>query len=116
MFKKKLIAAMTAAVIAMAIFGGNGNVFAHEGQEHEGAKSLAENVESPQQKEICPVSGEEIDNKSKVTYTYEGKAYDLCCADCAEKFKKDPKKYIETTNGEATEEPMSREGHGHDHH
>ncbi|HEY6906384.1 MAG TPA: YHS domain-containing protein, partial [Ignavibacteriaceae bacterium] len=41
---------------------------------------------------VCPVSGEEID--SKITYTYNGKTYGLCCNKCLKKFKADPEKYI----------------------
>lgn len=41
---------------------------------------------------VCPVSGEEID--SKITYTYNGKTYGLCCNKCLKKFKAEPEKYI----------------------
>ena len=41
---------------------------------------------------ICPVSGAPV-GESKVTYTYKGKLYHLCCNDCVAVFKKDPKKY-----------------------
>jgi len=43
---------------------------------------------------ICPVTGEKIDEKIKVTYEYQGKIYNFCCAGCPEEFKKDPKEYI----------------------
>lgn len=43
---------------------------------------------------ICPVSGQNIDEKTKVTYNYKGKTYNFCCASCVEEFKKDPAKYI----------------------
>ena len=45
--------------------------------------------------ETCPVSGEKIDEKTKVTYEYKGNIYSFCCQDCVEEFKKDPEKYIE---------------------
>ncbi|MCL4476025.1 MAG: YHS domain-containing protein [Nitrospirae bacterium] len=45
--------------------------------------------------EICPVSGEKIDEKMKQTYEYKGKIYNFCCPMCIEEFKKDPEKYIE---------------------
>ena len=48
----------------------------------------------------CPVSGEEIDEKSKVIYEYEGKTYEFCCPGCAEQFKKDPERYIQKINRE----------------
>ena len=43
---------------------------------------------------ICPVSGEKIDEKTKVTYEYQGKIYNLCCAGCIEDFRNNPDKYI----------------------
>lgn len=43
---------------------------------------------------ICPVSGQKIDEKTKVTYNYKGKTYNFCCTSCVEEFKKDPVKYI----------------------
>lgn len=43
---------------------------------------------------ICPVTGEKIDAKTKVTYEYQGKIYNFCCPMCTDKFKKDPDKYI----------------------
>jgi YHS domain-containing protein len=44
---------------------------------------------------ICPVTGEKIGEKDKVTYEYKGKIYNLCCSGCIEEFKKDPNKYIQ---------------------
>ncbi|MCM8781036.1 MAG: YHS domain-containing protein [Candidatus Omnitrophica bacterium] len=44
--------------------------------------------------QICPVSGEKINEKLKATYEYEGKIYNFCCSMCIEEFKKDPGKYI----------------------
>ena len=43
----------------------------------------------------CPVSGETF-NKSdgNGSMEYKGKTYYFCCADCLEKFKQDPGKYI----------------------
>lgn len=49
---------------------------------------------------ICPVSGEEIDEETKVTYEYKGKTYNFCCEACVEEFKKDPQKYISAMGGE----------------
>lgn len=45
--------------------------------------------------DVCPVSGEEIDKDTKITYEFKGKTYRFCCPDCAEAFKKDPEKYID---------------------
>jgi len=116
MFRKKFLAAMAAAIIGMTMLGGTDNVFAHEGQEHDGAKGQAESVETPNKRVICPVSGEEIDKGSQLTYDYEGKVYDLCCADCLEKFKTDPEKYIGKLNAGGTEEPEHHDGDDHGHH
>lgn len=41
---------------------------------------------------VCPVSGEEVDNK--ITSVYKGKTYALCCKTCLKKFNKDPEKYV----------------------
>ena len=41
---------------------------------------------------VCPVSHEEAD--PKITYTYKGVTYALCCKRCLKKFKADPEKYI----------------------
>ena len=49
---------------------------------------------------ICPVTGEKINDKLKVTYEYEGKIYNFCCAGCPDEFKKDPQKYIKKVEAE----------------
>ena len=63
----------------------------------------------------CPVSGEIIDEKTKVTYEYKGKIYNFCCSMCVDEFKKDPEKYIKEL--EKAEESKGHEGHNehHDH-
>jgi YHS domain-containing protein len=68
--------------------------------------------------QICPVSGEKIDAKSKATYEYEGKIYNFCCPACIEEFKKDPQKYIKKIDEEKQREgsgmeQQSHEGHAH---
>jgi YHS domain-containing protein len=40
----------------------------------------------------CPVSGDDVGD-SKITETYNGKIYHICCADCPATFKKDAAKY-----------------------
>mgnify|MGYP001616868691 CR=1 FL=1 len=83
---------------------------------------------------ICPVSGEQVDEKMKVTYEYEGKTYNFCCAMCIDEFKKAPEKYIQKVEGElkaqvkeeakmgtkeeakTTTEPAMKEGMHKDHH
>ncbi len=49
---------------------------------------------------ICPVSGEKIVPKFKVTYEYKGKIYNFCCAMCIDTFKSNPEKYIKKVNEE----------------
>ncbi|MCX5709141.1 MAG: YHS domain-containing protein [Candidatus Omnitrophica bacterium] len=56
---------------------------------------------------ICPVTGEKIDEKTKVTYEYKGKIYNFCCAACPEEFKKDPEKYIKKIEEEKQESQKS---------
>ena len=40
----------------------------------------------------CAVTGDPVGD-SKLTATYDGKLYHLCCEDCPAMFKKDPAKY-----------------------
>jgi len=49
---------------------------------------------------ICPVTGEKINENTKVTYEYQGKIYNFCCAGCPDEFKKNPEKYIKKVNEE----------------
>jgi len=44
---------------------------------------------------ICPVSGEEINEEIKATYEYKGKIYNLCCASCIKEFRNNPEKYVQ---------------------
>ena len=115
MFKKKLIAVMTAAVIGMAMYGGSASAFAHEGHDHDGTVSPAGSEEEARKGELCPVSGEKVDATTAISYDYKGKVYHFCCASCFADFKKDPEKYIGKMRGEgATAEPMHHGDHGHD--
>ena len=54
---------------------------------------------------ICPVTGEKINENTKVTYEYQGKIYNFCCAGCLDEFKKDPEKYIKKIEEEKQAEP-----------
>lgn len=49
---------------------------------------------------VCPVSGEKIEENSRVTYEYKGKIYNLCCSACIEEFRKNPEKYIKIAGEE----------------
>ena len=50
-------------------------------------------------KKMCPVSGEEVTGKHFVDYN--GKRYGLCCPMCANKFKRDPEKYLKKMTSQA---------------
>ncbi|MDD5465531.1 MAG: YHS domain-containing protein [Candidatus Omnitrophica bacterium] len=102
--------------------GGQQVAQAHSGHEHgatEATKDAAARGPVNVGNKICPVSGEKIEEKTKVTYEYEGKVYNLCCASCIEEFKKDPEKYIKKVeqelqakmSGQATS--GMHEGHHH---
>ncbi|MBF0478853.1 MAG: YHS domain-containing protein [Candidatus Omnitrophica bacterium] len=62
----------------------------------DATKAAAVNVGN----KICPVSGMNVNSMSPVTYEYEGKIYNFCCAGCIDEFKKDPKKYIQKIEAE----------------
>ena len=70
---------------------------------------------------VCSVSGEKIDERTKVTYQYEGKTYNFCCGNCVEEFKKDPEKYIKKIEEEKLaignkQEPSVPQQEQHSHH
>ncbi len=78
---------MTMLFFVMALILGAGKLYAQADALNVGNK-------------ICPVTGEKIDEKTKVTYEYQGKIYNFCCAGCPDEFKKDPEKYIRKVNEE----------------
>jgi YHS domain-containing protein len=41
---------------------------------------------------VCPVTGDKVGD-SKLTETYDGKVYHMCCSDCPKDFEKDPAKF-----------------------
>ena len=90
MFRKILLVLM----LGVFVFGNSKALFAQAANTEVNKK--AENAGN----KICPVTGEKIDEMSKATYEYEGKAYNFCCPMCIETFKKDPEKYIKKINEE----------------
>ncbi len=83
---------------------------AHEAEAHEHAEHAhdaeshahAEDAEHAHGSEVvkCAVMGHEIKDVEKAPKSeYNGKTYYFCCADCKEKFDKEPGKYV-TSNGE----------------
>ena len=53
---------------------------------------------------MCPVSGDDVEGKHFVEY--KGKRYGLCCPMCANKFNKNPEKFLKEME----------KGHQHHHH
>lgn len=106
--KKKLLIAL---LVGVAIFGFKNASYAamcgteessnvHAGHMHSGHSHAQEAEPVDVGNEICPVTGEKINEKTKATYTYEGKIYNFCCPMCINDFKKDPEKYIDIINKE----------------
>ena len=61
---------------------------------------------------FCPVSGDKISEKHFVEYN--GKKYGLCCPMCANKFDKNPEKYlVKMAAQEANPEAAAHEDHDH---
>ncbi len=113
MLKKMVITVLVAAVVAMGMVGLS---FSALRSEETGIREIHQQVAHAEHKKeavekgqatadgkkaedagntICPVSGEKIDETTKLTYEYKGKVYAFCCQDCLDEFKKDPEKYIE---------------------
>ena len=54
---------------------------------------------------ICPVSGQSVNTMGEpVTLEYNGKVYNLCCADCKGKFLAEAEKYSAIAEEEAAAE------------
>ena len=118
MLTKRLNAVMMAAVLGVAIYSGSGVVFAHDGQDHDGASGQAGSAGAANNGELCPVTGEAVDAKGGIAYEYKGKVYHFCCASCIADFKKDPEKYIRKMKERAAKDaqgPAQSEGHDHGH-
>lgn len=65
---------------------------------------------------ICPTEGAQIGSMGEgVKVRYEGKIYNLCCADCTKVFKDDPEKFhkIADKETEAVDAGIDHEGHDH---
>ncbi len=76
---------------------------------------LFENIQT-----TCPVSGEELEDKSIYT-DYEGRRIYFCCKNCRGKFNADPQKYLSAMDTPAKKEmkkkmkDMNDEHKGHNH-
>lgn len=84
------ILAVSALFFAQATFAKNST------QSGSVTKEKAVNVGN----KICPVTGQNIDETSKVTYEYKGKIYNFCCSGCIDEFKSNPEKYIKKVQEE----------------
>jgi YHS domain-containing protein len=60
---------------------------------------------------LCPVSGDAVET-SKLTQTYDGKVYHLCCADCTKPFKSDPAKYAKAVAADPAKYGVKAEAGG----
>ncbi len=115
MLKKKLIL----AGIVLFMFGLTTSSFAqmkcagHPSGRHKHNSSVS-TTQTSQEKavvvdnKVCPVLNEKIDERNKVTYEYEGKIYNFCCASCIDEFKKDPDKYIKKVDEELKSESEAK--------
>ena len=122
--------AVAIAVMGLFLAGGifpsvtrgenSSRLIAHEHGENEatGKPPASEQIKEKENvgNEFCPVSGEKIDEKTKVTYEYNGKIYSFCCQDCVEEFKKDPEKYIEKLEKEKAGPNGQDKSTHEDHH
>jgi P-type Cu+ transporter len=104
MFKRE----MFIVCVGMLIFGTFGLSYSQQDKKDAVALATAQPVNLGNK--ICPVSGEQIIEETKVTYEYEGKIYNFCCPMCIDGFKKDPDKYIKKI-----EEGPSSESRQHSH-
>ena len=106
---KKIFTILAAVVFVLGLQAAR----AETGHKHEGTAAVQQSTVKQAVNagnEICPVSGEKIDEKMKATYEYEGKVYSFCCAMCIEEFKKDPEKYIKKVEEELEDESKEQSG------
>ena len=80
------------------LFGTVGLSYSQQEEKDDMSQVMAQKIEVGNK--ICPVTGEEIDEKTKATYEYEGKVYNFCCVMCIDTFKNDPQKYIRKVDEE----------------
>ena len=104
-----VIAGMSAVSFAASCGGQHNNPQSAEAQGLEKSASGMSQQTMPLEAPVnvgnktCPVSGEALgqEGMEPVTYEYEGKVYNFCCAACIEEFKKNPEKYSAIAEEEA---------------
>ncbi len=118
--RKPRTLAYVASLALVFTLGLNGLVFAAESNITESSAPANPEKAINVGNKICPVTGDKIDEKNKVTYEYKGKIYNFCCPGCPEEFKKDPEKYIkkieEEKQKEQAEEKEMKSGMEHHNH
>jgi len=80
-------------------------------------KAAAEGVLFENIQTTCPVSGEELEDKSVYT-DFEGRRIAFCCKKCRGAFNDDPAKYLDKLDKAADDKPekkmqMDHSGHNH---
>ena len=96
MFKNIILVSI---LLVFVLFSGQMLLASAEGKDGKINVALAIKNQEVGNK-VCPVSGEQINEESKVTYKYQGKIYNLCCASCIEEFSNHPQKYIQIIEAE----------------
>jgi YHS domain-containing protein len=84
------------AVVAIAGASPNGPLASVEVVKLDGEKPAAAPPAKPGEQRFCPVmTTDEIDHSSSETIKYKGVTIYLCCAQCVNKFKRDPAAYLD---------------------
>jgi len=94
------------AVPAAAQHDDHGN---HPGSESDKSKHKITVPTSLGAQTICPVSGEELEDKDNFV-DYEGHRMYLCCKKCKKKASADPAKYLDIMEGRTAQEKCAVKG------
>ncbi len=79
----------------------------------DGQAAVAPPAPMPRKLERDPVCGMSVDpTQAASTAEHEGKLYHFCCRGCAEKFRRDPEKYLAASNKPAAMSGMVQPGGG----
>jgi YHS domain-containing protein len=101
MLKKKIVVLLMAGVIGAGSLFASASLAANhnheEGHKDPGHEAMTHHEEVSGQEvsgnTICPVTGEKMDDKEKLTIKHDGQTVNLCCQYCVGEFKKNPEKY-----------------------
>ena len=78
--------------------------FCMAGCKDKFAENPEEYLKDADEQVTCPVSGETIAKSDAAgSMEYKGKTYYFCCADCQDKFKADPTKYVKDSGSNGLE-------------